>query len=495
MSTPDAHGDKTITDDELHAARHMRLKMLRDPYRPAYHFVSPEGLAMPFDPNGNVFWRGRHHMGYIYQERGVHYWGHVSSTDLLHWRHHQPSLLPTPDSPETGIFSGNGYVDRDGSRVLYLYHGVGVGNCIAWSDDPDLETWHRHEGNPIVPNPEDPETADHTSWDPCGWIDGDTYYAVFGGKKNTVWKSADMQEWEMCGPFLAQAYPGVDILEDISCPDFFKMGDKWVMVCISHALGARYYVGEWKNEQLHPEYHEMMSYCDNEFFAPESYTDDRGRRILFAWVFDGRDKEAVSTPSGWSGMMSLPRVMTLGADNRLLMAPVEELESLRYNEVVLADQAIPADGSTNLAFEAVTENVVELEVEIDNNGATEFGLTVCGSADGKHQTVIGYDAVAGTLKIDTSRSGDWQRLEKSVTGTPKATVELAPMKLNPGEPLKLRVFIDRCMIEVFANDGRLALSRVAYPPAGATGTTLYANGGPATATHVRMWDIMPTNPY
>jgi sucrose-6-phosphate hydrolase SacC (GH32 family) len=69
------------------------------------------------------------------------------------------------------------------------------------------------------------------------------------------------------------------------------------------------------------------------------------------------------------------------------------------------------------------------------------------------------------------------------------------MKLNPGEPLKLRVFIDRCMIEVFANDGRLALSRVAYPPAGATGTTLYANGGPATATHVRMWDIMPTNPY
>ena len=223
----------SITDDELHTARNVRLKLLQDRYRPAYHFANPEGLAMPFDPNGNVFWRGRHHMGYIYQERGVHLWGHVSSTDLLHWRHHAPSLMPTSDSPETGIFSGNGFVDRDGSRVLYLYHGCGVGNCIAWSDDADLEEWHKLEGNPIVPNPADPDTADHTSWDPCGWIIGETYYAVFGGAKNTVWKSADLRTWEKCGPFLAAAYPGIDLLEDISCPDFFSIGDKWVMVCIS----------------------------------------------------------------------------------------------------------------------------------------------------------------------------------------------------------------------------------------------------------------------
>ena len=236
MSTPDdAH---SITDDELHAARHMRLKLLTDPHRPAYHFVNPEGHAMPFDPNGNIFWRGRHHMGYIYQQRGVHYWGHVSSIDLLHWRHHPPSLLPTPDSPETGIFSGNGYLDKDGRRVLYLYHGCDAGHCLAWSDDPDPENWHKHDGNPIVPNPQDPEKADHTSWDLCGWIVDDTYYAVFGGAKNTVWKSTDLCDWKMCGPFLAAAYPGVDLLEDISCPDFFSLGDKWVMVCISHVNNA-----------------------------------------------------------------------------------------------------------------------------------------------------------------------------------------------------------------------------------------------------------------
>ncbi len=208
----------------------------------------------------------------------------------------------------------------------------------------------------IVPLPTDPETADYTSWDPCGWIEGDTYYAVFGGKKNTVWKSSDLHNWEMCGPFLAEAFPGIDIFEDISCPDFFQMGNKWVMVCISHRLGARYYVGEWKNEQLHPEYHEMMSFCDNEFFAPESYTDDRGRRILFSWVIDGRDK-AVSERSGWSGMMSLPRVMTVAGDNRLLMTPAEELETLRYNQMSSMNVAIPVDGPAEVSFDAVSENV------------------------------------------------------------------------------------------------------------------------------------------
>ena len=32
-----------------HAARELREKLLSDPYRAGYHFVIPEGTAMPFD--------------------------------------------------------------------------------------------------------------------------------------------------------------------------------------------------------------------------------------------------------------------------------------------------------------------------------------------------------------------------------------------------------------------------------------------------------------
>ena len=95
-------------------------------------------------------------------------------------------------------------------------------------------------------------------------------------------------------------------------------------------------MGEWKDEQFYPEYHEMMTFADNEYFAPESYTHGRGRRILFTWVFDGRPEE-VRQASGWSGTKGLPRMLELGADNRLVMTSVEELERLRYNGVSMAD--------------------------------------------------------------------------------------------------------------------------------------------------------------
>ncbi len=486
-----------ITDDEVHAARHVRLKLLQDPYRPVYHFVAPEGHAMPFDPNGCVFWRGRHHLGYIYQERGQHYWGHVSSLDLLHWRHHSPYLLPTADSPEQGIFSGNSFLDRDGARVLCLYHGCDAGNCLAWSDDPDLENWHKLPGNPLVPNPPEPDKVDYTSWDPCGWIVDDTYYAVFGGQKNTVWKSPDLRHWTKCGPFLAHAYPGVDLYEDISCPDFFPLGDKWVMICISHRLGARYYVGRWENEQFHPEYHEMMSFSDNEFFAPESYFDDRGRRILLAWVFDGRS-DAVRRDAGWSGMLSLPRAVTLGADNRLAMEPVEELRRLRYNPCAWDESRIPAGGHVDVPFAAVMPNVLELEVELAALGApkaTEFGVQVCCSPDGAQHVSVGWEADGQRLKIDTRQAGPNLKKSRSVTGTACCGVEAAPLPLGPDEPLRLRVFVDRCLVEAFANDGRRALSRVVYPAAHATGIRLYARGGAAVARSLRAWDMMPANPY
>ena len=60
---------------------------------------------------------------------------------------------------------------------------------------------------------------------------------------------------------------------------------------ISHENGCRYYVGEWKNEQFHPQVHERMSWVDNTFFAPESMADPDGRRLMWAWIFDQWDKE------------------------------------------------------------------------------------------------------------------------------------------------------------------------------------------------------------
>jgi len=139
-------------------------------------------------------------------------------------------------------------------------------------------------------------------WDPDGWIMNGSYYALGGGQNPTLAKSKDLKNWEFLGELLHPDFPkdlGVPKGEDISCANMFKIGDKWMLLCISHGLGARYYLGDFKDEKFLPDHHAMMNWWGWDFFAPES--------LLTA---DGRGKEnskghTVFTPraqpsEGWS---------------------------------------------------------------------------------------------------------------------------------------------------------------------------------------------------
>ncbi|MCX7045487.1 MAG: GH32 C-terminal domain-containing protein [Candidatus Sumerlaeota bacterium] len=477
---------KPILPDDIMAARRLRNHFLSDPHRPTYHFVIPEDYAMPFDPNGAIYWRGRYHLFYIYQEKGAHCFGHVSSVDLLHWRQHPPALYATPDSPEKGIFSGNCFVNKKGEATM-LYHGYGAGNCIATASDDNLEQWKKLPSNPIIPNTTGSEP--YASWDPCGWLDGDTYYAIFGGqpgkspKPATIFKAKELDQWKYVGPFLHHEMPDVAANEDISCADFFKLGAKWVLICISHNRGARYYVGDWKNEQFHPEVHERMTWVDNLYFAPESLAAPDGRRILWAWIFDQRNKETKQA-SGWSGEMSLPRDVALGDDGRLRIRPIAELERLRYNEQTMRDIDV-AEGQET-ALEKIHGNTIELLLEIEPRGARQFGVRVCCSPSGEEQTTILYDAAEKMLKIDTTKS--------SLKEGPKK-IESAPLTLNDSEPLMLRVFVDRSVVEAFANDRQAAMRRIYPSRADSIGVSLFSAGGAMKIRQLKAWQMAPSNPW
>lgn len=471
--------------DDIAVVRRFRNHLLADPHRPAYHFVIPEDYAGPFDPNGAIFWRGRYHLFYIYQENRVHCFGHVSSVDLLHWRQHPTPLFPTPDSPDRGMFSGNCFVNRQGEATM-LFHGVGAGNCIATSRDDDLDRWTKLPSNPIVPNPKGGEP--YASWDPHGWVEDGAYYALFGGnpgsgKPASVFKAAELDAWKYVGPFLHHDMPGVAANEDISCPDFFRLGGKRVLVCIAHNRGTRYYVGDWKNEQFVPEVHERMSWTDNLYFAPESLEAPDGRRILWAWIFDRRGEET-RRASGWSGELALPRVLTLGEGDRLCMKPVEELQRLRYNEQ--SRDAVAVDGGKEAVLDGIAGNTVEIEAVIEPGDAKQAGLRVCRSPDREEETAIFYDAAEKKLKIDTQKS--------SLAEGPK-TVEAAPFELKPGEPLALRVFVDRSVVEVFANDRQAVVRRVYPQRADSVGVSVFAEGGAAKLRQVKAWQMAASNPY
>ncbi len=460
------------------AARALRERLLSDPYRPGYHFVTPEGRCMPFDPNGAIFWKGRYHVFYIFQDARGHNWGHVSSTDLFHWRHHPTGLV-------SGMFSGNCFLNKDG-RPTMCYHQVGQGNAMAVAVDDELNQWKKLESNPITPQtePGDPHHGKYRSWDPYGWLEGDTYYAIFGGTRPAIVKSDSLAgPWKYVGDLMANAVDGVSIQEDVSCADLFKIGNRHMLLCISHRLGCRYYLGDWKNEQFHPTFHEKMSWMDNSFFAPESLLDGQGRRIMWAWIFDSPGFQTRMS-YGWSGTMSLPRVLSLGEDGRLRMNPPQEIERLRYNAKKKVNLTVGADAE--MALDEVGGNSLELCVEMTAKDALQFGVQVCRSPNGEEQTLVYYDAAEKKLKVDTTNS--------SLTEGSKS-IEAAPFVLRPGEPLKLRVFVDKSVVEVFAN-GRQAVMRRVYPSrADSLGVAIFSHGGPARVAALEAWDMMPSNAY
>lgn len=454
--------------------------MSSDPRAPRYHFTAPEGNCRPFDPNGAIFWRGRYHLFYIFQDtrlgRKADHWGHVSSTDLFHWIHHPTRLLD-------GMYSGNCFINQDGVPTI-CYHQKGRGNALAVALDDDLNEWKKLDSNPITPKTEEGDLhhGRYKSWDPFGWLEGDTYYAIFGGGRPGVAKAPAVEgEWNYVGDLFAHGVEGVSLDEDVSCADLFNLGDRDVLLCISHRLGCRYYLGVWKDEQFHPESHAQMSWVDNSFFAPESLVDDKGRRIMWAWIMD-EPQFGVRSQHGWSGTLSLPRVLSLGDDGQLRMDVPDEIEALRQEAFTKTAFELSAD--TDVTIDGVGGNSLELRVEMDGGEDAAYGVKVCVSPDSQEETSIFYDAREQLLKVDTRRSGPLD--------TPKA-VEAGPLELMQGERLKLRVFVDHSVVEVFAN-GRQAIARRIYPArADSVGVRLFSRGAQAHVHSFEAWEIAPSN--
>ena len=513
MEYPKDRIDRPYLHDLIVAQRKLRDIMLQDPHRPTYHFVSPEGACMPFDPNGAAFWKGRYHLCYIFENELGYCWGHASSLDLLHWRHHKAALMPQSDQPKSGdgVFSGNCFVDDNGQAVIF-YHGCKSGNCIAVCQDDELDNWRKLPGNPIVPIPPEGSSEEqlYSSWDPHGWRQGETYYSIFGGPKPTVFKSDRLEGgWEYVGPLLAHNMPDVDEkTEDVSCPDLFRLGDMYVLLCISHNRGARYYTGRWEHERFFPEKHHRMNWEGGTCFAPETLLDGRRRRIMWAWVLDNRqlsrhrNSSPLETDFGWSGTMSLPRVLTAGAEGTLNIDPVEELNRLRYDAMEIGS-TIVAPGRT-LRLSQIEGNCLELEMTAKLHGEGSWGMRLCCAPDGSEQTVVEFDNRTGEIRIDVSRSSSdksiryYSRVFKhsdDLQADQETFVQVAPFKLATGEQLRLRVFVDRSILEVFANSRQCVTQRI-YPTRNdSLGVELFSRSATVNVLKMTAWRMAAANPY
>jgi len=274
-----------------------------------------------------------------------------------------------------------------------------------------------------------------------------------------------------------------------------------VLLCISHKVGARVYIGTFDREQekFFPERHTRMNWPGGTFFAPESLLDDKGRRVFWAWVTDPR--VGPTQRATGSGFQSLPRILTLGDDGDIRIRPAEELEALRRNGRVSENVAL---GEEPVILADVRGDTLELALDIDVGDARRVGLKVRCADDTGEETSVFYDARSKTLQIDMSRStvredvsyaGQapftsfwWEHPDDNTA--PWDRVE-APFDLPEGETLRLRVFMDGPMLEVFAND-RVCVTQLIYPMSReAFGVQLFALGEGGIVRRLEAWDMAP----
>jgi beta-fructofuranosidase len=402
-----AQKDEARIGDKIIHTRQLRDLMQYDPHRPVYHFIAPEGKAYPFDPNGGIYWNGKYHLGYIYQslEKGTseHFWGQAVSTDLFHWTLYPDMLNVKEGDIEKGIFSGGAFISKEGIPHI-IYHGQGSStNLVAYSTDEDLRVWKKFEGNPVLKSPEEGDSmyGKYVAWDPECWYDKETdyYYQISGGYVAGFFRSKDMHDWEYLGDFIDQNNRMRYNFEDISCPDFFKIDDKHILLFISHNLGVQYYIGTFKDGRYTAEKYRRMNWPGGTFFAAEELVDARGRHIIWGWVLERKPDHFPDY--GWSGIMSIPRVLSLSREGDMQINPPEEVKLLRLNGIEEYNISLTPNSEKELSLTGAS---LEIQLEIKGVGNSRYGIKVFCSPDGKEETIIKNDPTTKEIVINFVRS-------------------------------------------------------------------------------------------
>jgi beta-fructofuranosidase len=245
---------------------------------------------------------------------------------------------------------------------------------------------------------------------------------------------------------------------------------------------AHYYLGRLEGEQFYPEEHGRMTWPGGSFAGPETMLDGQGRRILFGWIPEGRYPGGRNwTRFGWSSCISLPRLLSLGPDRTLRIQPVPELEALRLNHRRL--ERLPLAEGQETSLPGIAGDSLELDVRIAPGRARFVGLEVRCAPDDAEASRIALDSQEGALAVmSVTRSGQ----DECSTNRQEA-----PFTLPAGDTLRLRVFLDRSVIEVFAND-RLCLTQRIYPSrSDSTLVKGFVQGDGARIESLEAWDMMP----
>lgn len=452
-----------------------------DKHRPIYHFISPESRLN--DPNGLSFWNEKWHLFYqaYPPEDPRQHWGHAVSDDLIHWQDLPYAIYP---SPEKAVFSGSVMIEKD--RALAIYYGTTQGIMVAESKDPLLLNWQKlNNAKPVIPSANsNGKPLPYRIYDPFIWKKDHWYYTLSGATKldsthqkitgaQFLFRSKDLINWEYMHDFL-KGDRFTQLGDDGACPYFLPIGNKHLLAFFSHKSGGQYFLGNYDqnkdifNIERHDKFNFGATYPSG-VHAPSAFSDGKGGIMT---IFNMNQGRPTASTNGWNQLMTLPRKLSLAENQQdILVEPAGDVESLRTDHQHLEKILLPAN--KEIVIKEIKGNAIEIIVEIDTRKSQMLEMNVLRSENKEEYTSIkffrekGYDegrqyAEPPKGKVKNSVVSIETAYSSILPDVSSRPAETAQVYLAPTEKLKLRVFIDKSILEVFVN-GKQCLAVRVYP--------------------------------
>lgn len=416
----------------------------REKFRSIYHHTPVYGWMN--DPNGMFYKDGVWHLYYQYNPYGSQWenmtWAHSTSTDLIHWKNHgeviQPDALGT-------IFSGSSVVDKENTAgfgkdavvAFYTSAGAAQTQSIAYSTD-NGETFKKYVNNPIltsdVPDFRDPNVfwnEDVKQWN----------LILAAGQQMNIYSSKNLKDWKYESSF-GEGYGNHEGVWE--CPDLLKMGDKWVLICNINPGGpfggsaTQYFVGSFDGHKFtcesKPEVTKWMDYGKDHYATVSFSNAPDGRIVVLPWMSNWQYANQVPTQQ-FRSANGLPRDLGLYSYNG------EDYVSVKPSpEVFAAFEKKPSGRLQSAAYIEVTNIKSNASIVLSND-------------KGERVTMV-YDGKNATFSMDRTESGvtDFHSDFKVKT--------VAPAN---GVIKSMQIFIDRCSIEAFDTEGKVAMTNLVFP--------------------------------
>lgn len=423
-------------------------------------------------------------------------WGHAVSRDLLHWQE-----LPVALPEENGImiFTGSTVIDQHNTSgfcthgkpcLIAIYtgytpptdsqHALQTQN-LAYSNDRG-RTWTKYAHNPVLnlnlSDFRDPKVFWSESTN--GWI---MAVSLPNDPKVRFYRSSNLKNWEHLSDFgPAGATDG-----QWECPELFKLpvdhstDTHWVLKVglnpggLHGGSGEQYFIGQFDGRRFvndNPPSLTLWTDYGKDCYCALTFNglSPNQRVVMMGWMNNWQYAASVPT-SPWRGQMTIPRELSLQKTPdgiRLTQQPLDPLQKLRERELDLNNQALDELNHALARTTAAKSRSFEIRSDIPLGTALEVSWKIL-AANGS-STIVGYDRQTHQLFIDRTHSG-------LISFSKDFPARIAAPLTLPGNSLEVKILVDRCSVEVFADKGRVTITSLVFPLPGAHGIELYARGG------------------